>query len=140
YQGMGPAINDLVAGHIQTMFAAVGTALPHIEEGRMRAIALTGGARLARLPGIPVMSETVPGFNHVEWFAIVAPPKTPPAVVETISEAIGEALRAPDVRDRLERASLVMIGNKPTEAAAFIAKERERWRAIVEARRDQPKH
>jgi tripartite-type tricarboxylate transporter receptor subunit TctC len=139
YQGMGPAINDLVAGHIQTMFAAVGTALPHIEEGRLRAIALTGGERLARLPGIPVMSETIPGFNHVEWFAVVAPPRTPAAVVESISQAIAEALRAPDVGDRLERASLVTIGNKPAEAAAFIAGERERWRAIVEARRDQPR-
>jgi tripartite-type tricarboxylate transporter receptor subunit TctC len=123
YQGMGPAINDLVAGHIQTMFAAVATALPHIEEGRLRAIALTGGERLARLPGIPVMSETIPGFNHVEWFAVVAPPRTPATVVESISEAIAEALRAPDVRERLERASLVTIGNKPAEAAAFIAGE-----------------
>jgi len=137
YQGMGPAINDLVAGHIQTMFAAVGTALPHIEEGRLRAIALTGGERLARLPGVPVISERVPGFDHVEWFAVVAPPRTPASVVEPLSQAISEALRAPDVRDRIERASLVMIGNKPAEAAAFIANERERWRAIVEARRDQ---
>jgi tripartite-type tricarboxylate transporter receptor subunit TctC len=139
YQGMGPAINDLVAGHIQTMFAAVGTALPHIEEGRLRAIALTGGERLARLPGIPVISEIIPGFNHVEWFAVMAPPRTPASVVESISGAISEALRASDVRDRLERASLVTIGNKPAEAAAFIETERERWRAIVEARRDQPK-
>lgn len=140
YQGMGPAINDLVAGHIQTMFAALGTALPHIEEGRLRAIALTGGERLARLPGIPVISEKVPGFDHVEWFAIVAPPRTPAAVVEAISEAIAEVLRAPDVKERLERASLVTIGNKPAEAAAFIERERERWRAIVAARRDQPKN
>jgi tripartite-type tricarboxylate transporter receptor subunit TctC len=139
YQGMGPAINDLVAGHIQTMFAAVGTALPHIEEGRLRAIALTGGERLARLPGVPVISEIIPGFNHAEWFAVMAPPRTPASVVESISEAISEALRASDVRDRLERASLVTIGNKPAEAAAFIASERERWRAIVEARRDQPR-
>jgi tripartite-type tricarboxylate transporter receptor subunit TctC len=140
YQGMGPAINDLVAGHIQTMFAAVGTALPHIEEGRLRAIALTGGARLTRLPGVPVISERLPGFNHVEWFAVVAPPRTPPSIVEPISDAISEALRAPDVRDRLERASLVTIGNKPAEASAFIAGERERWRSIVEAQRDQSKN
>ena len=139
YQGMGPAINDLVAGHIQTMFAAVGTALPHIEEGRLRAIALTG-ERLARLPGVPVISESIPGFHHVEWFAVVAPPRTPAAVVEPISEPISEALREPDVRDRIERASLVTIGNKPAAAAAFIAGERARWRAIVEAQRDQPKN
>jgi tripartite-type tricarboxylate transporter receptor subunit TctC len=139
YQGMGPAINDLVAGHIQTMFAAVGTALPHIEEGRLRAIALTGGKRLARLPGVPVISEIIPGYDHAEWFAVVAPPRTPVSVVESISQAISEALRAPDIRERLERASLVTIGNKPAEAAAFIESERERWRVIVQERRDQPR-
>jgi tripartite-type tricarboxylate transporter receptor subunit TctC len=139
YQGMGPAINDLVAGHIQTMFAAVGTALPHIEAGRLRAIALTGGERLARLPGVPVISETIPGFHHVEWFAVMAPPRTSAPVVEAISEAIAEALRAPDVRDRLERASLVLIGNKPAAAAAFIEGERQRWRAIVEAQPEPAK-
>jgi tripartite-type tricarboxylate transporter receptor subunit TctC len=139
YQGMGPAINDLVAGHIQTMFAAVGTALPHIEEGRLRAIALTGGKRLARLPGVPVISEIIPGYDHAEWFAVVAPPRTPALIVESISQAISEALRAPDIHDRIERASLVTIGNKPADAAAFIEGERERWRAIVQERRDQPR-
>ena len=64
YQGMGPAINDLIAGHIETMFAAAGTALPHIEAGKLRPIVLTGGQRLARFPGLPVITETVPSFNH----------------------------------------------------------------------------
>jgi tripartite-type tricarboxylate transporter receptor subunit TctC len=69
---MGPAINDLLAGHIETMFAAVGTALPLIEDGKVRAIALTGGERVARFPGVLVISETLPTFNHLEWFGIMA--------------------------------------------------------------------
>src|SRR5215470_18089953 len=135
YQGMGPAINDLLAGHIETMFAAVGTALPHVEDGKLRPIALTGGERLARLPGVPVISETVPTFNHAEWFAIVAPPQTPPATVTALWQAIADAMRSPDVQDRLKGSLLLPVANTPAEAAAFIARERERWRAIVEARR-----
>jgi tripartite-type tricarboxylate transporter receptor subunit TctC len=135
YQGMGPAINDLVAGHIQSMFAAVGTALPHIETGKLRPLALTGGARLAQLPGVPVISETIAGFEHSEWFAVMAPPRTPSAIASAIAEAIAQALRAPEVQDRLQRAVVVPVGSTPADAAAFIARERERWRAIAEAQR-----
>jgi len=139
YQGMGPAINDLVAGHIDTMFAAVGTALPHVEDGKVRPIALTHGPRLAEFPGVPVMSETLPVFSHVEWFAVVAPPRTPAATVTALSQAFSEALRSSDVQDRLRRALLMPIGNSPAEAATFVEGERERWRAIVEARTNQSK-
>jgi tripartite-type tricarboxylate transporter receptor subunit TctC len=137
YQGMGPAINDLLAGHIETMFAAVGTALPYIEDGKVRAIAMTGGERLARLPDVPVISETLPEFNHVEWFGIVAPPRTPAATITTLWQAISEALRMPDVQDRLRQVLALPVGSSPAEAAVFIERERERWRLIVEGRRDQ---
>jgi tripartite-type tricarboxylate transporter receptor subunit TctC len=134
YQGMGPAINDLIAGHIETMFSAVGTALPFIEDGKLRPIAVTGGQRLARFPDLPVISETLPGFDHIEWFAVVAPPRTPQPTVSALWQAISEALRSPDIQDRLQRVMLVSVGNTPTEAAAFLDRERQRWRAIVERR------
>lgn len=138
YQGMGPAINDLLAGHIDTMFAAAGTALPHIDDGKLRPIALTGGERLARFSGVPVISEMLPAFNHVEWFAIVAPPRTPPPTVTALWQALSESLRSTDVQDRLQRSLLVPVGNPPAEAAAFLESERQRWRAIVEARAGRP--
>jgi tripartite-type tricarboxylate transporter receptor subunit TctC len=134
YQGMGPAINDLIAGHIDTMFAAVGTARPHIEEGKLRAVALSGGERIPALPGVPLISETVPGFDHTEWFAVLAPPQTPASTVNGLGQAIGDALRSADVQERLKRTLSTPIGNSPAEAAAFIESERQRWRAIVEAR------
>jgi tripartite-type tricarboxylate transporter receptor subunit TctC len=137
YQGMGPAINDLLAGHIQTMFAATGTVLPHIDDGKLRAIAITGGDRLARLPGVPVITETVPGYNHIEWFAIVAPPRTPAPVVEAVWQALAAALREPEVQAWLQPTALELVANSPAQAAAFIEAERERWRAIVEARRSR---
>ena len=134
YQGMGPAINDLLAGHIETMFAAVGTALPHIDDGKLQAIALTGGQRLARLPGVPVISETVPAFNHQEWFAVVAPPQTPPATVTLLSQAIADAMNAPDVQERLKGSQLIPVASTPADAAAFMDRERQRWRTILDAR------
>ena len=133
YQGMGPAINDLLAGQIEAMFAAVGTALPHIESGALRPLALTGGKRLPRFPDLPVITETLPTFNHTEWFAIVAPPQTPLETAAKISDAISEGLRSPDIRERLRHAFLVPVGNSPAEAAAFIARESQRWHAVVDS-------
>jgi len=137
YQGMAPAINDLLANHIQTMFAAAGTVLPQIQEGKLRAIAIAGGDRLAQLPEVPVIKETLPTFNHMEWFAIVAPPRTPPAIVDELWRAISEAAHEPEVQKRLKGLALVPVVNSPSEAAAFIKAERERWRAIVAARRER---
>jgi tripartite-type tricarboxylate transporter receptor subunit TctC len=109
------------------------------EDGKVRAIALTGGERLARFPGVPVVSETLPTFNHLEWFGIMAPPQTPATTVTALWRAISDALRAPDVQDRLHRSLSVAVGSTPEEAAAFLESERQRWRAIVEARTDPPK-
>jgi tripartite-type tricarboxylate transporter receptor subunit TctC len=139
YQGMGPAINDLLAGHIETMFAAVGTALSLIEDGKVRAIALTGGERLARFPDVPVISETLPTFSHLEWFGIMAPLQTPATTVTALWQAISETLRTPDVQDRLHQLLLAPVGSPPVEAAAFIESERQRWGAIVDMRTNQPK-
>jgi tripartite-type tricarboxylate transporter receptor subunit TctC len=133
YQGMGPAINDLIAGHIQIMSAAVGTILPHVNAGEVRAIALTGGERLAQLPNVPLVSEFVPGYKDTVWFAVVAPPRTPASVVTKISQGISDALRSADIQSRLSENALIPIGNKPTEALAFIESERARWQTIVRA-------
>lgn len=134
YQGMGPAVTDMVANHVQTMFAAAGTALPTVREGKLRAVAITGGDRLAALPDVAVIRETLPQFNHTEWFAIVAPPKTPAPIVAEISQAIAEAIRDPEISDRIKSLALQPIANNPTEAAAFIASETARWKKIVDAR------
>lgn len=137
YQGMAPAINDLLAGHIQTMFAAASTVLPHIDEGKLRAIAVTGGDRLARLPAVPVITDTMPAYNHIEWFAVVAPPRTPAPVAEEIWQALAAARHDPEVQARLQATTLVPVFSSPVETAAFIAAERERWRTVVESRRSR---
>jgi SAM-dependent methyltransferase len=142
YQGMLPAVTDMIGNNIQTMFVAAGTGLPAIKDGKIRAVAITGGERLPQLPDVAVIKETYPTFDHTEWFAIVAPPKTPAYIVEELSKGIAAAMAEPDVQERIKNLALTPIANSPAEAAKFIAAERVRWKAIVEARRargDQPK-
>jgi tripartite-type tricarboxylate transporter receptor subunit TctC len=135
YQGMSPAITDIIANNVQTMFAAAGTVLPAIREGKLRAIAITGGDRLKPLPDVPVIRETVPAFDHVEWFGVVAPPKTPAPIVAELSKGIAEGMNQPEVRDKLTNLGFTVLANTPEEAAKFIAAERMRWKAVVDARR-----
>ena len=133
YQGMAPAINDLVAGHIQMMSAAVGTILPHIKSGEVRPIALTGTESLPQLPNVPLVSQFVADYKDTVWFAVVAPPHTPDPIATTLWQGIADALNSPDIASRLQDSVLIKVANKPAEAAAFIQSERERWRAIVQA-------
>jgi tripartite-type tricarboxylate transporter receptor subunit TctC len=131
YQGMGPAQRDLIAGHIHAMFDAPGNALPHIANGQLRAFAVTGDRRIAELPDVPTVSETVPGFLHMEWFTVVAPPKTPANIADRLSNAMAETLALPDIAQRLRNFAVTPVGSSPIDAAAFIRRESERWRQII---------
>jgi tripartite-type tricarboxylate transporter receptor subunit TctC len=133
YQGMGPAQRDLLAGHIDVMIDIAGNALPLINDGKLKVLAVTGEKRISALPAVPTVSETLPGFTHAEWFAMVAPPKTPPAIAAKISQAIAETLRLPDVAQRLQELSVTPVGSSPAETADFITRESDRWRKLIDA-------
>jgi tripartite-type tricarboxylate transporter receptor subunit TctC len=133
YQGMGPAQRDLIAGHIDVMFDAPGNVIQQIAEGKLKPLAVTGGRRIAELPDVPTVSETLAGSIHSEWFAMVAPPGTPPDIAHAVSQAVAETLRQPDVSERLRALAVTPVGNSPIDAAAFLKQERERWRQIVAA-------
>jgi tripartite-type tricarboxylate transporter receptor subunit TctC len=133
YQGMGPAQRDLLAGHIDVMIDIAGNALPLIKDGQLKVLAVTGEKRLSALPDVPTVSETLPGFAHAEWFAMVAPPKTPPAIAAKISQAIAETLRLPEVAQRLQEFLVTPVGSSPAETAAFLKRESVRWRALIDA-------
>jgi tripartite-type tricarboxylate transporter receptor subunit TctC len=138
YQGMGPALKDLIAGHIQVMLDIVGNSLPLIQDGRLKALAATGNVRIPQLPDVPTVAETLPGYVHSEWFALVAPPKTPPELAGKISAAVAEILKRPDVVQRLEAMAATPVGSEPDDAAHFIKGERDRWRRIVAALPPRP--
>ena len=129
---MAPAMNDLIGGHIDMMIDLYGNVAGSIKEGKLRLLAVTTPARLPQEPAVPTISEAVPGFAHAEWFAIVAPPKTPDAIAAKLSAAIAEVLALPDVAGRLADLAAVPVGSTPDEAAAFIKAESARWKELID--------
>ncbi len=131
YKGSAPAIADLVAGHVDLMFDNFGNSLQHIRAGRLRALAIANEQRLAEFPDLPVMAETYPGFLATSWFALLAPPKTPAAIVDRLWQAAAQALRMPDVQTRLGGIGAAPGGSTPAATAAFLRQETERWSKVI---------
>jgi len=132
YQGMAPAMNDLIGGHIDVMIDLYGNVSPNIKDGKLKLLAVTTQTRLPEEPNVPTISEAVPGFVHGEWFAMVAPPKTPADIASKLSAAIAEALKLPDVAKRMADFSAVPVGATPDDTAAFIKTENARWRELID--------
>ena len=137
YGGTGPALNDVIAGHVDVMFAGAVSVLPLMAGGRLRAVAVDSEKRIVELPDVPAVAETFPGYVVTSWNAWVAPPKTDAAIVAKLSAAIAEVVRQPDVNKRLRDMTAIPVGNTPAEAATRIAQERERWGKIIATRRHQ---
>ncbi|TMH34534.1 MAG: tripartite tricarboxylate transporter substrate binding protein, partial [Betaproteobacteria bacterium] len=135
YKGSAPAMAALLAGEIDLMFDNLGVTLRHVKSGRLRALATCSEKRVASLPEAPAMSEILSGFSSVAWFGIVAPPKTPIPIVEKLSAAVIEVIRMPDVRERLANLSAEPIGGTPVEMAAFMKRDEERWKRVIESAR-----
>jgi tripartite-type tricarboxylate transporter receptor subunit TctC len=116
---------------VDIMFDNLGVSLQHVKSGKLKALAVCGEKRVASLPGVPAMSELLPGFVAIAWFGIVAPPGTPMPVAEKLSAAIAETLKLPDVQKRLADLSAEPVGNTPAQMAAFMKQEAERWREVI---------
>ena len=132
YKGSGPAMTDLVAGHVQVVFDAFSSLYPFIKEGRMRGLAITSAERSALAPELPTLSEL--GFPNIEvtsWQGIVVPAGTPPAVVTRLNEAINKVLASPDTRQQLVARGVEASPSTPEQMAAFAAKEMQRWKDVA---------
>ena len=127
YKGIVPARTDLLAGQVDIMFSEVGGALPLIQAGKVRALAVGSEKRDASLPDVPTLSEVLPGFVSSPWFGLVAPPGTPAAIASQLSAAIAETLKQPDVLQRVQSLSLEPVGSTPAQMDEFLKKEREFW-------------
>ena len=131
YRGAGPALNDLIGGQVQVYFDQVASSLPHIQSGKLRALAVSWGQRLAVLPAVPTYGElSLFSNNDPSWFGLVAPAATPPAAVRRIQDAVARALREPAVRDRLAGQGLFASGSLPDEFGAQIRKEIDKMQRI----------
>jgi tripartite-type tricarboxylate transporter receptor subunit TctC len=131
YRGTAPAMTDLLAGHTQLMFDNAANVLHLIQDGRLKALATGAPPRMPELPDVPALAETYPAFFASSWFSLVASPKTPPAIAAKLSQAIGEALRLPDVLGRLHKLGATPVGSSPDETAVFLRQETERWRKVI---------
>ena len=131
YKGSAPALTDLVAGQVDMMFDNLGVSLPHVKSGKLKALGVASSKRFRSLPDVPALAETLPGFEAVAWFGIVAPPKTPSVIAEKVAAGVAEALRNPDVLRRLNDLSADPLGLSPADTAAFMKQETERWGAVI---------
>ena len=131
YKGGGPALNDMVGGHIKFFFSNASSSTPFVKSGQLRAIAHTGRGRLAAFPDLPPVSDSVPGFEAYEWNGVFVPAGTPAPVVSRLNAALNNALRAPKVAERLAALSVEAKPNSPAEFAAFFKSEVEKWGKLI---------
>lgn len=131
YRGSAPAVQDLIAGNIDLAFDNVGAAGRLVQAGTIRALGLATEKPMANFPGVPTIKDTVPGFVVVTWFALVAPPKTPQAIVNKLHADINEALRDPDVVKRLGSLSAEVTTSSLAETAAFFKSEIDTWHNVI---------
>jgi tripartite-type tricarboxylate transporter receptor subunit TctC len=132
YKGTAPALNDLVASHVDLIFMELAAAKKLHDGGKARILAVATVKRLDALPDIPTMAEVgVPNFVSDTWNAISAPPKTPPTIIAKLNAAVNEILKDPDLRKRFEALNLLPGGGSPAEMAAFVKAETQRWGEVI---------
>jgi tripartite-type tricarboxylate transporter receptor subunit TctC len=134
YKGSAQAFPDLIAGRVAMMFDTVPGAFGFVKSGQLRAIAVGGPKRLAILPDVPTLEES--GLKDVQirsWYGVIAPAKTPPAIVEKLSREIATALQSPDFREQFTSKSLEPVGSTPAEFSTFIRDEMRVWDPVAKA-------
>jgi tripartite-type tricarboxylate transporter receptor subunit TctC len=133
YAGLAPALNDLLGGHVDVMFDTPGNISAHVRDGRVKLLAVTSEKRFGEFASTPALAEIYPDVFHEDWFAVVAPPKTPPEIASKLSQAIAETLKLPDVAKRLSDVNVTAVGASPEETADLIRRESEKFRQVIAA-------
>lgn len=132
YKGGGPALGDLLGGRV-TMYPAVpSTAAQHIESGKLRALASTGAQRTATMPNVPTVAESgFPGFEATNWYAFVAPGRTPPELLDFWNRELNRAMKDPHVAAELAKQGLEPMPGTRDELARYMEREYEKWGRVV---------
>jgi tripartite-type tricarboxylate transporter receptor subunit TctC len=134
YKGAGPALSDVLGGHVSVMLASINSVIPHIKEGRVKAYAVTTSTRAAALPDVPTVAETIlPGYELTAWFGMFAPANAPRDVVDKLANAIGAALKSPEMKKQLDAMGADPTFLAPGAFQAFLVKEDERWTRAFKA-------
>jgi tripartite-type tricarboxylate transporter receptor subunit TctC len=132
YKGGGPAITDLLAGHVPLFFAVISTGIPHVQSGKARGIAVTGIKRAEAIPNVPTVAEAgVPGYAAENWYGLLAPAKTPKPVIDRLNKEVVAALKSPDVVQQLKDRGIDAAPDTPEEFANYIRAEEKKWVPII---------
>ncbi|MGZ5182213.1 MAG: Bug family tripartite tricarboxylate transporter substrate binding protein [Ramlibacter sp.] len=131
YKGTALAMPDLMSGKVHLLFDSMPTGLPHVQAGRLRALAVTSLKRSSLLPDLPAVSETIPGFESVVWFGLYGPKGLPADLVNRVNTAVNEALQDKDVQATLARFGIERAGGTPQQFAAVVDKDRAKWKKII---------
>ena len=134
YKGGGPAVNDLIGGHVEAMIASVGLVMAQVKAGRLTVLAVTSKERSALVPGVPAVSEFYPQFEAQSWVGVLAPAATPRPIVQRLNAEIIKALADPDLKERFITQGYEAVGSSPEQFGKWIRDESAKWGKLI---RDQ---
>lgn len=131
YKGTAPAIQDVLAGQVEMMFANVGNAQAHVRAGKLKVLGVTSPKRLPQFPDVPAIAEVLPGYQSSAWFGLFGPARMPPELVKRISDAARQAIGSAEVKKRIEFEGATPVGNTPEEFGRYVHEEIVRWAKVV---------
>ncbi|MGB3435667.1 tripartite tricarboxylate transporter substrate binding protein [Achromobacter sp.] len=134
YRGGGPAVSDLMGGHVESIIASLPLVLPHIQSGKLRALAVTAPKRVAALPDVPAIAESYPGFEIYSWVGMVAPAQTPAATLNKLADAAIAALRDPAVAGRITESGFEVVAGGRDDMNRLVQAESQRWGQLIKSR------
>jgi tripartite-type tricarboxylate transporter receptor subunit TctC len=135
YKGTALAMPDLISGKIDVLFDSLPTGLPHVKEGRLRALGVTSAQRTSMAPGLPAIAEVLPGYESNTWFGLFGPAGVRPEIVNRVNAAALQALADPEVKDKLLRLGIEPIGTSPMQFATMLSAESAKWKKIISERK-----
>ncbi len=135
YRGTALAIPDLISGKVDLLFDSLVSGLPHVKDGKLRALAVTSEKRTPLAPDLPPVADVLPGFESVTWFGLYGPKAMPQDVVQKLNSSLNAALADADVRERFSRLGAEAIGSSPAAFAALAQNERAKWKRIIDQRK-----
>ncbi|HET7835663.1 tripartite tricarboxylate transporter substrate binding protein [Variovorax ginsengisoli] len=131
YRGTAPAVQDVLAGQVQLMFAAVGNVQQHIKAGKLKALGVTSAKRLPEFPDLPAIAETLPGYESSAWFGLFGPARMPAETTRRLADAARQAIAEPAMRKRFDSEGVIAVGNTPEQFGPFVQSEIKRWAQVV---------
>lgn len=132
YKGIPPAVIDVIGGRVNMLFTTTISAAPHVNAGKLRAVAITSAKRNASMPEVPTISESLPGYQAEAFQAVVAPAGVPRAIVDTLAREIAAIVKSPEVTARFNRDGAVPVGSTPQQFAAFLKSEMAKWSKVIQ--------